>query len=79
MAAPFVRMRRGYSTFIDLFIASQARCLTMGVGKFSFLAAEISDTLLEDGCVQSHESHSKDVMERWGYWWKMKDILQCPL
>ncbi|OEU06638.1 hypothetical protein FRACYDRAFT_254189 [Fragilariopsis cylindrus CCMP1102] len=76
-----------YSTFIDLYIASNARCITMGVGRFAYLASRISSSSSSsnsnDGskkCVQLHEKHSEDIMKRWGFHSGIFNIIQqCPI
>jgi len=40
-----------YATFVDLYIAIAARCVSFGVGNFAYLAAKISHT----SCLQIHE------------------------
>jgi hypothetical protein len=77
-----------YSTFVDLYIASNARCITMGVGKFGYFASLISDNDNDNDndnrskdkkCLLIHEYHDTDIMSRWGYEQRLKNVNVCPI
>ena len=64
------------STFIDLYVATQARCVTLGVGKFAFLATRISGTK----CITMHEERNDALETKWGYSMIKEAIkAECPL
>jgi hypothetical protein len=63
------------STFVDLYIAANARCITLGVGRFAYLAATLSGTQ----CLVKHEITNKRVAEKWGLKNVDKAVQECPL
>jgi hypothetical protein len=62
------------STFVDLYIAASAQCVSMGVGNFAYLASRISGTT----CRVSHGLVSKSLANAWGTRYKKKYIAECP-
>ena len=48
-------------TFLDLYLAVNARCISMGVGNFAYLAAKISGTR----CLQYHEKMKTTEAKNW--------------
>lgn len=61
-------------TFVDLYIAAQARCVTLGLGRFALLAAKISGT----SCFTRSMDPSLRLMNYWGMKDGYKDIPKCP-
>jgi hypothetical protein len=63
------------STFVDLYIAASAQCVSMGVGNFAYLASRISGTT----CRVTHELVTKSLGKAWGMADKKKYVADCPL
>lgn len=63
------------STFVDLYLASQARCVSMGVGRFAYMAAKISGT----SCWTRHQVPSRAVGARWGMTLMSREVPKCRL
>jgi hypothetical protein len=63
------------SGFVDLLIAASARCVTLGVGRFAYLAALISGT----ECWTLHEVADQEVRLRWGMRGMLEAIGECPV
>jgi hypothetical protein len=61
-------------TFVDLYVASQAKCITVGLGRFSLLAAKISGT----ECLTRTMDPNKRMMNYWGMKGEYQDIVKCP-
>ena len=62
------------STFVDLYIAANARCITMGVGRFAKFASRLSGT----ECVIRHETPKDRVAGKWGML-ELQVVPKCPL
>eukprot|EP00429_Kryptoperidinium_foliaceum_P010514 CAMPEP_0176002200 /NCGR_PEP_ID=MMETSP0120_2-20121206/523_1 /TAXON_ID=160619 /ORGANISM="Kryptoperidinium foliaceum, Strain CCMP 1326" /LENGTH=202 /DNA_ID=CAMNT_0017334779 /DNA_START=95 /DNA_END=699 /DNA_ORIENTATION=+ len=52
------------STFVDLYVASQARCISFGVGRFGYFAAQISKRNGDRACWSRHQAPDPDVSRR---------------
>jgi hypothetical protein len=63
------------SGFVDLLIAASARCVTLGVGRFAYLAALISGS----ECLTLHEVAEQEVRLRWGMRGMLEAIGECPV
>ena len=63
------------STFVDLYVASKARCVSMGVGRFAYMAAKISGTT----CWIRHQVPSSSVGARWGMTIMSREVPKCRL
>lgn len=63
------------STFVDLYIASKARCVSMGVGRFAYMAAKISGT----NCWVRHQVPSSSVGSKWGMTLMSREVPECKL
>jgi hypothetical protein len=62
------------STFVDLYIAASARCISFGVGNFGYLAAKISGT----DCVVLHEKQqSRGKARMWNQ--QTGGARKCPI
>jgi hypothetical protein len=62
-------------TFVDLYLAANAKCVSMGVGRFSYMSAKISGTT----CWIRHETpENKAVSERWGMAHMSQEVPKCP-
>lgn len=61
------------STFVDLYIASEARCVAMGVGRFSHMATAISGTR----CLVRHQVPPTHLRKKWGMH-GMEEVPMCP-
>ena len=61
------------STFVDAYIASNARCLAMGVGNFAALSAKMSS----NDCLVNHEVIPRKLMNKWGM--SRQSIENCNL
>ena len=61
------------STFVDLYIASYARCLGLGVGRFAFIAGKISGTT----CWTRHLAKNHGMVGYWGNWVVRQDVDSC--
>jgi hypothetical protein len=62
-------------TFVDLYIGAQARCISIGVGRFAYAAAKISGTT----CLTRHFRSSKKVAAKWGMTGVMQRVPKCPI
>ena len=51
-----------YGTFLDLYMAVAARCVSLGIGNYAFLSSKISNT----DCLQNHELFTASNARRWG-------------
>lgn len=60
-------------SFIDLYVAANARCISLGVGNFAFLSSKISGTT----CLTVHQVTTPRVSAKWGM--TSNAIQQCPL
>jgi hypothetical protein len=72
--APTFPVELFYSSFIDLYMGTMARCVSFGVGNYAYLATHISGT----SCLQRHESMvskglSKTYNQQGGH------VPMCPL
>jgi hypothetical protein len=73
------------NTFVDLYIASTARCISMGLGRFAYLAAKISSSSLDDDdlCWTRHIANGVvgiGVIRQWGMGQIMyKEVPKCPV
>lgn len=63
------------STFVDLYVAAGARCISLGVGRFAYLASSISGTT----CVARHEVKSLSVSWKWGMQHMTQEVPECPI
>jgi hypothetical protein len=63
------------STFVDLYIASQARCITLGAGRYAFFAAKIGNI----SCLVSSVDIDRLVGNRWGMQQVRKNVPSCPV
>ena len=64
------------STFVDLYIASHAQCIAMGVGRFAYLAAKLSGT----ACQVRYETSTLPVVSsRWGMTHMIQETPPCPI
>ena len=63
------------STFVDLYIASYARCLALGVGRFGFLAVKISGNT----CVTRYPKVRDPTKLTWGLWVGNREVGICEL
>jgi hypothetical protein len=63
------------SSFVDLFMAANARCFVLGVGRFADLAAMISGTK----CWTTHETTGFKVQLKWGIRGIFKIVPECPI
>jgi len=62
------------STFVDLYIAAQARCISLGVGRFAYMAGKISGT----SCWTQHQQTlRKNVALKWGMKDQMEEVPLC--
>jgi hypothetical protein len=63
------------STFVDLYIAALARCVSIGVGRFAYFATRLSGT----ECRATHQLAVSRIASKWG----MKEVNQavpnCPV
>jgi hypothetical protein len=64
-------------TFVDLYLAVNAKCVSMGVGRFSYLAAKISGSK----CWTRHESPPGGTasVTRWDMAQMFEEVPQCPI
>ena len=58
-----------YATFVDLYLAIQARCITIGVGNYAAFAAKISGT----------QRVYQYMEEMWGEKNRFDAVKSCPL
>ena len=63
------------STFVDLYIASYARCLGLGAGRFAFLAGKISGTT----CWTRYLDIDKKIGGEWGLWAVKREVPLCEM
>jgi hypothetical protein len=63
-----------YSTFIDLFMGSMARCVSFGVGNYAYLATKISATT----CLQRHEDTNTVWLATTKYNQEGRGVPMCP-
>jgi hypothetical protein len=63
------------STFVDLYIAAQARCIAMGVGRFAYMAAKLSGT----SCWTRHQTPERSVRDRWGMTLMSREVPSCQI
>lgn len=63
------------NTFVDLYLAIHARCLTIGVGRFAYMAAKISGTT----CWTRHQTPSREVSSQWGMTRMIQEVPECPI
>lgn len=63
------------STFVDLYIAAQARCIAMGVGRFAYMAAKLSGT----SCWTRHQIPKSSVGDRWGMTLMSREVPPCRI
>lgn len=55
------------STFVDIYVASKARCLGLGVGNYAYLAAQIKLLLASEPiCWVRHQEAPANVAKHWG-------------
>jgi hypothetical protein len=64
------------SAFVDVYVASQARCLSLGVGNYAYLSAKIKSGPV---CWVRHQLPSKDVATKWGMIGSTTEIPLCAL
>lgn len=64
------------STFVDIYIASYARCLSLGVGNYAFLSAKIKSG---DVCWVRHQVVSDSVSKKWGMVQSTSEIPTCAV
>ena len=62
------------NSFIDLYVAMNARCISVGVGNFAYFASKISNI----ECLTVHEIPDVKVATRWGSN-AYKTIESCPI
>lgn len=65
-------------TFVDLYIAMNAQCLSLGVGNFAVLSVLISPNNNKDGCVMNYAPRSGIMARAWGYH-KLPSAQVCDL
>ena len=63
------------NTFVDLYFGVNARCVTMGVGRFAYMATQISATK----CRSRHQTPSRKVSLQWGMKLMNRDVPLCPV
>jgi hypothetical protein len=61
------------STFVDIYIASKAKCLGLGVGNYAHLSTKINS--VGNMCLVRHQNVARKVMLKWG----MREQLEVPL
>jgi len=64
------------SAFVDIYVASQARCLSLGVGNYAYLSAKIKSGPV---CWVRHQSISDDLAKRWGMVESASEIPNCSV
>jgi hypothetical protein len=64
------------SAFVDIYVASQARCLSLGVGNYAYLSAKIKSGPI---CWVRHQLPSENVASKWGMLGSTTEIPICAL
>jgi hypothetical protein len=64
------------STFVDIYIASKARCLSLGVGNYAYLSTKIKSG---DVCCVRHQNIAGKVARKWGMLQSISEIPTCAV
>ena len=64
------------STFVDIYIASKARCLSLGVGNYAYLSTKIKSG---DVCCVRHQNIAGKVARKWGMLQSLSEIPTCAV
>ena len=66
------------NTFVDLYIASKARCLSLGIGRYAYMAGKIS-SLSPNNCWIRHAAEADSTTTlQWGMKLMYKEVPKCP-
>lgn len=72
-----------FSTFVDLYIAAYARCLSLGVGNYAYLSAKIKQNHNDDDdptiCWVRHQLVPQRVAKNWGMLQSTTEIPTCSI
>lgn len=63
------------SSFIDIYIAAGAKCLSYGLGRFGYLASLIGG----HSCLNRHQHPTDYMMKRWNMWESVKGAPMCTV
>jgi len=75
LKTPNQTMQAYASSFIDIYIAAAAKCLSYGLGRFGYLASLIGG----HSCLNRHQHPNEYNIKRWNMWESVKGAPLCTV